>query len=87
KYAPAFQPSQDDMKKIMQGRPDFIGVNFYSPTLVKDDPSQPFGIANRPNPDQYPSYNGPVSPSHLVELLMQIDKEYDHPTLIITENG
>ncbi|MFO5783362.1 family 1 glycosylhydrolase, partial [Klebsiella pneumoniae] len=38
KYAPAFQPSQDDMKKIMQGRPDFIGVNFYSPTLVKDDP-------------------------------------------------
>ncbi|WP_264315643.1 glycoside hydrolase family 1 protein [Pseudomonas paraeruginosa] len=87
KYAPGFQPTQDEMKKIMRGRPDFIGVNFYSPTLVKDDPTQPFGIGNRPNPDQYPSYNGPVSPSHLVELLKQIDKEYAHPSLIITENG
>ncbi|WP_454722533.1 MULTISPECIES: glycoside hydrolase family 1 protein [Cupriavidus] len=87
KYAPLFKPSKKEMQAIMQGRPDFIGVNYYSPTLVKNDDSQPFGVGNVANPDKYPSYNGPVSPAHLLQLLRWLDRNYDHPEMIITENG
>ncbi len=75
------------MQSIMQGRPDFIGVNYYSPTLVKNDDSQPFGVGNVANSDKFPSYNGPVSPAHMLQLLQWLDKNYDHPEMIITENG
>jgi len=82
-----FDPTAEDMRKIKSGKPDFIGVNYYAPTLVKDDASKPFGIGDRPNPDKDPSYNGPVRPEYLQSLLKDLSKNYSGPDIIITENG
>ncbi|WP_142977146.1 family 1 glycosylhydrolase, partial [Enterobacter hormaechei] len=84
---PKFKPTSQDMQLITQGKPDFIGVNYYGPTLVRHDKSEPFEIGNVPNPDKKPSVNGPVSPEALVTMMKKIDAEYAHPTFIITENG
>jgi len=82
-----FNPSEKEMAEISEGKPDFIGVNYYAPTLVKVDTTQPFSIGNRPNPDVPPSYNGPVAPNDLLSMLVSLDKKYNHPDFIITENG
>lgn len=82
-----FNPTAEDMNKIKSGKPDFIGVNYYSPTLVKDDINKPFGIGERPNPDTVPSYNGPVLPQYLGTLLKELSMSYGKPEIIITENG
>ncbi|ELP5713452.1 beta-glucosidase [Enterobacter asburiae] len=84
---PKFKPTPQDMQFITQGKPDFIGVNYYGPTLVKHDKSEPFEIGNVPNPDKKPSVNGPVSPEAMVTMMKEFDAKYAHPTFIITENG
>lgn len=84
---PKFKPTDKEMQLITQGKPDFIGVNYYGPTLVKNDKSEPFEIGNAPNPDKKPSVNGPVSTDALIAMLKSIDARYQHPTFIITENG
>ena len=84
---PKFKPTFQDMKFITQGKPDFIGVNCYGPTLVKYDKSEPFEICNVSNPDKGPSVNGPFSPEALVMMMKKFDIQYSHPTFIITEYG
>ncbi|MBA3029085.1 MAG: family 1 glycosylhydrolase, partial [Desulfobacteraceae bacterium] len=39
------------------------------------------------NKDETWATNGEVYPKGLYELLLRLDKEYDHPLLYITENG
>lgn len=84
---PKFKPTFQDMQFITQGKPDFIGVNCYGPTLVKYDKSEPFEICNVSNPDKGPSVNGPFSPEALVMMMKKFDIQYSHPTFIITEYG
>lgn len=84
---PGFVINNEGMQLIKSAKPDFIGVNYYGPTLVKDDTTQPFSIGNRPNPDTTPSYNGPVSPVDLVNMLKVLNQRYGQQTYIITENG
>jgi len=78
-----------DMDLIKESRPDFLGINYYSPTRVKANPDSPhFGIEIlSPNPDEQPAFNGEVYPDGLYDLLVHIDAEYDKPVLYITENG
>ncbi|XUV83315.1 glycoside hydrolase family 1 protein [Enterobacter sp. TMH.L2] len=84
---PGFSPTNQEMKFINSGKPDFIGVNYYSPTLVKFEKNQPFGIGNVANPDKQPSVNGPISPDALIKMMKELDVKYQHPKFIITENG
>jgi beta-glucosidase len=88
KYAPAFQPTQQEMKLIAENKPDFLGVNFYAPAMVKYDATAPFGctwMGN--NTDSIKMVNGPVLPEYLTKLLLRIKNEYGNPAIIITENG
>ncbi|MGP3592565.1 glycoside hydrolase family 1 protein [Vagococcus sp. WN89Y] len=84
---PSFVVNNKDMLLIKASKPDFIGVNYYGPTLVKDDNDQPFGVGNRPNPDIKPAYNGPVSPNDMVDMLKKFDQRYGKQSYILTENG
>lgn len=88
KYNPSFQPSEEDMKLILSNKPDFLGINFYAPALVKHDENSPMGVSwMGNNTDSVKMNNGPVRPEQLYALLMRIKNEYGNPTTIITENG
>lgn len=88
KYNPTFQPSVEDMQFITSNKPDFLGINFYAPALVKHDNSAPLGVSwMGNNTDSVKMSNGPVMPNQLYNQLMQIKNEYGNPITIITENG
>ena len=80
---------EDDLKRISQ-KTDFLGVNYYTRLLVKksSNPIVPF----MPIRAKYPGIKNTdmgweVYPEGLYDLLMDIKKDYDSPTIYITENG
>lgn len=88
KYDPAFLPTAADMKILAANKPDFLGVNFYAPALVKYDAAEPFEMKWMDvNTDKVKSANGPVRPEELYKFLVKIKKEYNNPQIMITENG
>ena len=79
---------QGDMELIQSNRSDFLGVNYYSRTIVKafqDEPILEFEVIE--NRDDSWATNGEVYPDGLYDLLIRLDNDYDHPLLFITENG
>jgi beta-glucosidase len=87
KYNPTFKASADDMAFIAAQKPDFLGVNFYAPAIVKgeDTPMSLKWLDN--NPDSVKSNVGPVMPEYLYKILMRLKTEYGNPKVYITENG
>ncbi len=87
RYNPGFQPDTADMAFIASQKPDFLGVNFYAPALVKgtDSPMSLKWLDN--NPDSVKSNIGPVMPEYLYKMLMRLKTEYGNPKVYITENG
>ncbi|MGZ8559417.1 MAG: family 1 glycosylhydrolase, partial [Chitinophagaceae bacterium] len=87
KYNPAFKPGAEDMAFIAAQKPDFLGVNFYAPAMVKgeDTPMSLKWLDN--NPDSIKSNVGPVMPEYLYKILMRLKTEYNNPKVYITENG
>jgi len=83
-----FAATEADMEKISAHRADFVGVNYYSCARVRATPdSDRFGVELLGNPDEKPAFNGEVYPEGLTDLLIRIDRDYNHPTIYITENG
>ncbi|KAK6192748.1 hypothetical protein SNE40_004170 [Patella caerulea] len=85
---PTFSPSEIRTNK---GTADFLGLNFYSSTKITSR-------VNHCNPPTYDcdsdtfkeedtSWNGQSSPSGLRKMLNWIKREYNDPTVYITENG
>ncbi len=88
KHNPEFLPSDSDMEFIATNKPDFLGVNFYAPALVKDDPQSALGVSwLGNNTDEIKMSNGPVRPDELYELLIRLKNDYGNPIVYITENG
>jgi beta-glucosidase len=87
KYNPTFKPAAGDMAFIAAQKPDFLGVNFYAPAVVKGDdtPMSLKWLDN--NPDPIKSNVGPVMPEYLYKILMRLKTEYGNPKVYITENG
>lgn len=87
KYNPSFKPSAEDMMFIKVNKPDFLGINFYAPAIVKgeDTPMSLKWLDN--NPDEVKSNVGPVRPEYLYKMLMRLKNQYGNPNVIITENG
>lgn len=86
-YNPAFKPSTVDYKLFKENKPDFLGVNYYSPAYVNADDVRPFGVNWQNNPDTVKAFNGAVRPEYLYKLLMWLKDKYNNPAMIITENG
>lgn len=87
KYNPSFKPSAADMAFIASQKPDFLGINFYAPAVVKgeDSPMSLTWLDN--NPDSIKSNVGPVMPEYLYKILMRLKNDYGNPIVYITENG
>ena len=87
KYNPGFKPTAADMAFIYRNKPDFLGINFYAPAIVKgeDTPMSLKWLEN--NPDSIKSNVGPVMPEYLYKILMRLKNNYGNPLVYITENG
>jgi beta-glucosidase len=87
KYNPSFKPEATDLAFIAKNKPDFLGINFYAPAIVKgeDSPMSLKWLDN--NPDSVKSNVGPVMPEYLYKILMRLKNDYGNPAVYITENG
>ena len=83
---PKIEPG--DMALIKSQPSDFLGINYYSRTVIRDDPEIPvLGLNTVEDKDDSWATNGEVYPQGLREILLRVDEDYDHPVLYITENG
>lgn len=87
KYNPTFKPSTEDMAFIGANKPDFLGINFYAPAIVKGEDSAMSLKWLDNNPDEVKSNVGPVRPEYLYKMLIRLKNDYGNPQVIITENG
>jgi beta-glucosidase len=82
---PPMEP--DDLKTIAEPI-DFLGVNYYSRSVVQYDENFPLIQATPvlPPGNEY-SQMWEVYPEGLYEILMRLHREYAPPNLLVTENG
>lgn len=79
---------QGDMELINNNPSDFLGVNYYSRSIVGiSDQESVLELEVVENRDESWATNGEVFPQGLYDLLIRLDRDYDHPLMYITENG
>lgn len=85
-FAPQVKPG--DMARI-QASIDFLGVNYYTRSIVKDDPSAPLlrTASVQIEGAEYTEMGWEVYPPGLWELLTRLQRDYNPPALYVTENG
>jgi beta-glucosidase len=68
---------------------DFLGVNYYSRSVVRDDPGERPVRAARVRQEDRPhtAMDWEVCPAGLAEILLWIKGRYSNPPVYITENG
>jgi beta-glucosidase len=73
---------------IISKKVDFLGVNYYTRSVVKADPRKPFGISSlKPEGPEYTDMEWEVYPQGIYEILKRVQDDYNPQTLYITENG
>ena len=83
---PRHSPSELD---ALRAPPDFIGVNYYSRSVVRTDPTEEPVGARRVRQDARPhtAMDWEVYPQGLTDILIWIQRRYGNPPVYITENG
>lgn len=77
-----------DMEILKSAKTDFLGINYYGVNMYHEKPGGGFfGLVNGKNPDKPEMFNGFVNPDAFVEGLVSLKDLYNHPEIIITENG
>jgi beta-glucosidase len=67
---------------------DFLGLNYYSRSVVRDDPSdEPFHIGDVQEAGEYTDVGWFVYPQGLYDLLVRVDREHAPSSIFLTENG
>jgi beta-glucosidase len=75
---------------------DFLGVNYYTPTVVSDSPADPAapapfagvdGVFEQPQPGPKTAMGWPVEAGGLTELLARLHRDYPGVAMVVTENG
>jgi beta-glucosidase len=81
-------PVQPDDMRIIAAPMDFLGVNYYSRAVIRDDP-QAGGLryAHERPEGEYTHMDWEVHPDSLRRLLERLHAEYAPGVLYITENG
>src|SRR5207249_595684 len=81
-------PSAEDLATIATPT-DFLGVNYYRPTIVRADPTDTFlGVRSvRPLDEPVTQMDWIVRPSGLRQLLLRLNRDYPVGSLAVTENG
>ncbi len=85
-WAPEVRPG--DMERIATPT-DFLGLNYYSRSMVRDDPaSAPLGVAGVDEPGEYTETGWLVHPGGLRDLLTRVHRDHrGPPRMFVTENG
>jgi beta-glucosidase len=80
--------AQQDFEQIQQ-KVDFIGVNYYTRSVTKNDPSAwPVRVSSvRQEQHTHTETGWEVYPQGLIDTLLWIKNRYGNPPLYITENG
>jgi beta-glucosidase len=77
----------DDMQ-IIAAPIDFLGVNYYNPVQIGDDPAAAPLFTRRVDDPSLPrTADREYDPDWLYRLLVRLKDEYTFPALVITENG
>lgn len=85
KLVPKVKPG--DMAQISR-RLDFLGVNYYTRTIVAHDPRERFHVRYVPaETGERTAMGWEIYPSGLYEILVRLHREYQVPALFVTENG
>jgi beta-glucosidase len=81
-------PLHADLREIAAPT-DFLGVNYYRPSIVRADPTEPFLGARGVQPPDAPvtEMDWLVRPSGLRQLLVRLYRDYPVRDLAVTENG
>jgi beta-glucosidase len=68
---------------------DFLGANYYSPTVIADDPGGPVPYAREVPPDGVPRnmLGWEIRAAGLEQVLVRLAREYEARELYVTENG
>nr|CAA91220.1 beta-glucosidase [Thermoanaerobacter brockii] len=66
---------------------DFLGVNYYTRSIVKYDEDSMLKAENVPGPGKRTEMGWEISPESLYDLLKRLDREYTKLPMYITENG
>ncbi|QBD83636.1 beta-glucosidase [Ktedonosporobacter rubrisoli] len=84
----AHPPIQAGDMEIIATPTDFLGVNYYSRTLVAGGPEQkePTNKPTLPGAE-YTDMGWEIFPQGLTNLLLRLHNEYHVPSLYVTENG
>jgi beta-glucosidase len=87
-FGPLFPRPQEGDLRTVAAPLDFLGVNYYSRSVVRFDPSIPLTTLETVQPPgrEY-SQMWEIYPEGLFELLTRIWAEYHPPSVILTENG
>ncbi|HYD97802.1 MAG TPA: GH1 family beta-glucosidase [Alphaproteobacteria bacterium] len=78
---------EGDLATIAQ-KIDFLGLNYYSRMVQKDDPAGLFGTNwAATSATEYTAMGWPIEPDGLYEQLLEFRDRYDNLPVYITENG
>ncbi len=82
-------PIQDGDFAVITTPIDFLGVNNYFRSVVRNNPAQPDGIEYvAPVPSaSYTEMGWEIAPQAMGDLLVRLHKEYGVPSLLVTESG
>jgi beta-glucosidase len=87
RLVPGFSVSDADRELLAAGTIDYLGINYYAPSICRANPDFALGVDWMYNPDPRPAFNGPDRPEQLKALLLRIRDEYGNRPVLITENG
>jgi beta-glucosidase len=74
--------------EVINAPVDFLGVNYYSPTVVSDAPDSSWpAIRDVPRAVPRTAMGWEIRPQALTELLVRLKADYRLPPVYITENG
>lgn len=88
-YFPFQDVIQDGDMEIISRPIDFLGVNFYSRSVVKHNPDDatPLAVAHVSTENKVTDMGWEVYPESLYDLLTRLKNEYTAIPIFITENG
>jgi beta-glucosidase len=86
-FGEAMFEMQPNDQALMSRPIDFLGVNYYTRSVVRAGGSGLFGEEYLKTDGEYTDIGWEVYPQALFDLLMRLKAEYHAPELYITENG
>jgi beta-glucosidase len=86
-FDPILPPIQDGDLRTIAAPLDFLGVNYYTRSVVRADGNGGAPVTVAHDDVERTDMGWEVYPNGLYELLVRLQDEYDPPPLYVTENG